>query len=207
MKASKGVFLCMRFLPIVIVGFFILVFSVGYPSMPMPGYHGSFKSSHHSSKRGSLRGSIHRNQRNSMYNPQRTHGNSFHHKGSFYGVQHVNTQQESNHGTRTPQGSTYGRVKGSFRGSFRVPKGSEHPPGLEKPPGLALVGELKPVVETSMVCVCVCVCTCVRLCVCVCVRACVRVCVCVRACVCVCVCVCMCVRVHACVCTCICVQF
>lgn len=123
---------------------------VGGPSVPLPGYHNSFKSSHRSSKRGSLRGSIHRNQRNSMYNTQRTHGNSFHHKGSYYGVQRLNTPQDSSQVQRTPQGSVYGRVKGSLRGSFRVPKSSEQPPGLEKPPGLSLVGELKPVVETSM---------------------------------------------------------
>lgn len=134
--------------------------AVGYP---MGGYQQSFRgstqysfrsSTRHGSKRGSLRGSIHRNQgKGSLYNPTRVTGGSIYNpKGSFYGQQR--TPQTSFYGqARTPGSSVYGggRYKGSFRGSFRVPKGNEHPPGLEKPPGLAHAGELKPVVETNMV--------------------------------------------------------
>lgn len=129
----------------------------------MGGYQQSFRgstqysfrsSTRHGSKRGSLRGSIHRNQgKGSLYNPTRVTGGSvYNQKGSFYGQQR--TPQTSFYGqARTPGSSVYngGRYKGSFRGSFRVPKGNENPPGLEKPPGLAHAGELKPVVETNMV--------------------------------------------------------
>ena len=84
-----------------------------------------------------------------MYGHREQHSSSRTPHGSQYGL--VNwTHQGSQYGARSTQGSS--RPRGSFRGSFRVPKGGEHTPGLEKPPGLSQAGELKPVVETTMVC-------------------------------------------------------